>query len=99
MSTRTLPPLVIAAELGRYASSRFDHLTDGRPLYIPGFRAEADPVVAAAQASLYHHPYSVSQLPLLTVHFDTMLDPEPATAWLVSLAHLAHHDCPACVST
>lgn len=24
MSTRTVPPLVLAAELGRYASSRFD---------------------------------------------------------------------------
>lgn len=44
MSIRTVSPLVIAAELGRYARSRLDHLTDGRPLYIPGFDTEADPV-------------------------------------------------------
>ena len=75
MSIRTVSPLVIAAELGRYARSRLDHLTDGRPLYIPGFDTEADPVVATGTAALYRHPYSVSQLPLLTVHFDTMLDP------------------------
>lgn len=99
MSIRTVPPLVLAAELGRYARSRFDHLTDGRPLYIPGFDTEADPVVATGVAALYRHPYSVSQLPLLAVHFDTMLDPVPVTPWLVSLAHLAHHDCPACVTT
>lgn len=68
-------------------------------LYIPGFDTEADPVVATGTAALYRHPYSVSQLPLLTVHFDTMLDPAPVTPWLVSLAHLAHHDCPACVTT
>lgn len=99
MSTRTMPPLVLASEVGRYARSRLDHLTDGRPLYIPGFGAEADPVVTTAHASLYRHPYSVSQLPLLTVHYENMLDPAPVTTLLVSLAHLAHHDCPACVST
>ena len=32
MSIRTVSPLVIAAELGRYARSRLDHLTDGTRL-------------------------------------------------------------------
>ncbi|MBI3215366.1 MAG: hypothetical protein HYZ38_16175 [Mycobacterium sp.] len=99
MSTHTAPLVAAPAALSSYARSRLDHLTDGRPLYIPGSGTESDPVMAIQPTSLYRHPYSLIQLPLLAVHFDTMLDPAPDTAWLVSLAHLAHHDCPACVST
>ncbi|CAN3132487.1 hypothetical protein ACNUDN_31985 (plasmid) [Mycobacterium sp. smrl_JER01] len=99
MSTHTAPTLVTATDLTHYARSRLDHLTDGRPLYIPGFGTEADPVVASMPTTLHRHPYSVIQLPLLAVQLETMLDAEPATTWLISLAHLAHHDCPACVST
>ncbi len=99
MSTHTAPLVAAPAALSSYARSRLDHLTDGRPLYIPGSGTESDPVVAIQPISLYRHPYSLIQLPLLAVHFDTELDPAPDTAWLVSLAHLAHHDCPACVST
>ena len=99
MSTHTAPLVAAPAALSSYARSRLDHLTDGRPLYIPGSGTESDPVMAIQPTSLYRHPYSLIQLPLLAVHFDTMLDPAPVTPWLVSLAHLAHHDCPACVNT
>lgn len=83
-------------DLSSYTRSRLRHLTNGSALYIPGSpAAEFQP---HHPPRLYRHPYTSTQMPLLEGTFNTLTS-GTAETWLISLAHLAHADCPACQAT
>lgn len=96
MSTTDRLTPIATAELSPYSQTRLAHLTDGRTVYIPG-AANPHPFRPLRPATTYRHPHTVLQLPLLAGTFDTLL-PDTET-WLISLAHIAHVDCPACATT
>lgn len=86
------PPIVT---IGRYTRQRLAHLTDGGNLYIPGAPHGSAPFIPNRPITLYRHPYTTLQMPLLAGTFDALFNTGTDT-YIVSLAHLAHTDCPAC---
>ncbi|MGV0656472.1 hypothetical protein ABQE48_21675 [Mycolicibacterium thermoresistibile] len=92
MTTATSLQPLTTDNLSAYTGSRLRHLTNGAPLHIPGTSIPG--FQPHYPARLYRHPYSQTQMPLLAGAFHT-LTPDDQT-WLISLANLAHSECPAC---
>lgn len=94
----TLPTTLHALhidQLSAYTRNRLHHLADGEDLHIPGSPSAG--FHPRHPLTIYRHPYITTQMPLIAGTFTT-LTADPGT-WLISLAHLAHTECPTCQAT
>jgi len=81
--------------IGGVSARIIEHVTDGRPLYIPGYgdTGGAERFTPTLPPQLRLHPTRRAQLPIFAGHFDTLTE---TAMWFVSVAHLAHRNCQAC---
>jgi hypothetical protein len=92
---------ITPATISSYTLAWLRHLNSGAPLYVPGSDSgsHSQCFLPTQPLHLYRHPYNRTQMPMLAGTFDTLLPEATAQTWLISIAHLAHANCPACAGT